>query len=53
MCLPRAEGSLYNVSIETFEGARWRSGRESDSDSVGPGFEPHKRHRVVSFSKAH
>ena len=35
------------------EGARWRSGRASDSESRGPGFEPHKRHRVVSLSKAH
>ena len=34
-------------------GARWRSGRASDSESRGPGFEPHKRHRVVSLSKAH
>ena len=24
-----------------------------DSESRGPGFEPHKRHRVVSLSKAH
>ena len=35
------------------KGARWRSGRASDSESWGPGFEPHKRHRVVSLSKAH
>ena len=33
--------------------SRWRSGRASDSESRGPGFEPHKRHRVVSLSKAH
>ena len=30
-----------------------RSGRASDSESRGPGFDPHKRHRVVSLSKAH
>ena len=35
------------------KGARWRSGRASDSESRGPGFDPHKRHRVVSLSKAH
>ena len=41
-------GTLYQN-----QGARWRSGRASDSESRGPGFEPHKRHRVVSLSKAH
>ena len=35
------------------KGARWRSGRASDSESRGPGFDPHKRHRVVSLSKTH
>ena len=35
------------------QGARWRSGRASDSESRGPGFDPHKRHRVVSLSKTH
>ena len=29
------------------------SGRASDSESIGPGFDPHKRHRVVSLSKIH
>ena len=37
----------------TGKGARWHSGRKSDSESRGPGFDPHKRHRVVSLSKAH
>ena len=31
----------------------WRSGRASDSESRGPGFDPHKRHRVVSLSNTH
>ena len=35
------------------EGARWRSGRASDSESRGLGFDPHKRHRVVSLGKIH
>ena len=34
-------------------GAWWHSGRASDSESRGPGFDPHKRHRVVSLSKTH
>ena len=36
-----------------FQGARWRSGRASDSESRDPGFDPHRRHRVVSLSKTH
>ena len=32
-------------------GARWRSGRASDSESRGPGFDPHRRNSVVSLSK--
>ena len=35
------------------KGARWRSGRASDSESRGPGFDPHKRHSVVSLGKTH
>ena len=31
---------------------RWCSGRASDSESRGPGLDPHMRHRVVSLSKA-
>ena len=34
-----------------FKGVRWRSGRASDSESRGPGFDLHKSHRVVSLSK--
>ena len=35
------------------EGAWWHSGRASDSELRGPGFDPHMRHRVVSLSKTH
>ena len=34
-------------------GVWWRSGRVSDFESRGPGFDPHRRHRVVSWSKTH
>ena len=33
------------------KGARWPSGRASDSKSRGPGFDPHNGHCVVSLSK--
>ena len=33
--------------------AWWRSGRASDFEWRGPGFDPHKRHCVVSLSKMH
>ena len=29
------------------------SGRASDSELRGPGFDPHRRHCVVSLSKTH
>ena len=32
-------------------GAQWLSGRVFDSRPKGPGFEPHRRHCVVSLSK--
>ena len=32
-------------------GAHWHSGRVLDSRSRGRGFEPHRRHCVVSLSK--
>ena len=35
------------------KGARWHSGRASDCESKGPGFETHRRRRVVSLSKPH
>ena len=34
-----------------FEGAQWLSGRVLDSRQRGSGFEPHRRHCVVSLSK--
>ena len=40
-------------SIQGRERNGVRSGRASDSESRGPGFDPHKRHRVVSLSKTH
>ena len=33
------------------QGAQWLSGRVLDSRPKGRGFEPHRRHCVVSFSK--
>ena len=30
-----------------------RSGRASDSKLRGPGFDPHRHHRVLSLSKTH
>ena len=35
------------------EGAQWLSGRVLDSRPKGRGFEPHRRHCVVSLSKTH
>ena len=32
---------------------RERNGRASDSESRGHGFDPNRRHRVVSLSKTH
>ena len=34
-------------------GAQWLSGRVLDSRPKGRGFEPHRRHCVVSLSKTH
>ena len=39
--------------ILLYHGARWPSGRVSDSESRGPGFDPNKGHCVVTLSKAH
>ena len=44
--------SLVYFYMKT-RGPQWRSGRASDSESRVPGFDPHKRHRVVSLSKTH
>ena len=37
----------------TINSTRWPSGRVSDFESRGPGFDPHKGHHVVSLSKTH
>ena len=42
------------ISLKTFcilPGAQWLSGRVFDSKPKGRGFEPHRRHCVVSLSK--
>ena len=36
-----------------YQGARWRSGIALDSESRGPGFNPHRGLHVVSLSKRH
>ena len=38
-------------SLLLTEGAQWLSGRVLDSRPRGRGFEPHRRHCVVSLSK--
>ena len=40
----------YNVAVKE---AQWLSGRVLDSRPTGRGFEPHRRHCVVSLSKTH
>ena len=41
----------YILSYEHQKGAQWLSGRVLDSRPRGRGFEPHRRHCVVSLSK--
>ena len=38
------------IDLTNYRGARWLSGRVSDSGARGPGFETYRR-RVVSLSK--
>ena len=40
-----------NGSFNKPKGAQWLSGRVLDSRPKGRGFEPHRRHCVVSLSK--
>ena len=49
---PIANTDVYKGSFfpQTIRGARWLSGRVSDSGARGPGFETYRR-RVVSLSK--
>ena len=42
-----------SVHLSFMEGARSHRDRASDSESRGPGFDPHRHHRVVSLSKTH
>ena len=44
---------VVDLGHKAIKGGQWRSVRASDSDSRGPGFDPHRRHCVVSLSKAH
>ena len=46
-------GLKYQIvpSKAVVEGAQWLSGRVLDSRPKGRGFEPHRRHCVVSLSK--
>ena len=39
--------------MHNYEGAQWLSGRVLDSRLKGRGFQPHRRHFVVSLSKTH
>ena len=45
----------YNIRLRYFKnhgmGAQWLSGRVLDSRPKGCGFEPHRRHCIVSLSK--
>ena len=41
------------VAYQINEGAQWLSGRVLDMRPKGHGFEPHRRHCVVSLSKTH
>ena len=46
-----AFGALLEVWHAIIQGAQWLSGRVIDSRPKGRGFEPHRRHCVVSLSK--
>ena len=43
--------SEYDIIVLLTTGAQWLSGRGLDSRPKGRGFEPHRRHCVVSLSK--
>ena len=58
MLVPRNENFIYFVlcffiTFTHLKGALWHCGRASDSVLRGPGLDPHLRHHVRSFSKAH
>ena len=45
-----ARSMAFSIAFKK-EGAQWLSGRVLDSKPRGRGFEPHRRHCVVSLSK--
>ena len=49
MLFYQGDGYLWHIVVWT--GAQWLSGRVLDSRLKGRGFEPHRRHCVVSLSK--
>ena len=49
--MPNSIFSVYFLCAKTIMGAQWLSGRVLDSRPKGRGFEPHRRHCVVSLSK--
>ena len=49
-CTGKADSLIFVSCDLTKRGARWLSGRVSDSGARGPGFETYRR-RVVSLSK--
>ena len=48
----RALSTNHRYVLE-YKEARWHSGRASDSEWKGPGFDPDRRHHVMSLSKTH
>ena len=46
-----AQGAQWHSGRVMAQGAQWLSGRVLDSRPKGHGFEPHRRHCVVSLSK--
>ena len=47
----KALNIFLSISLNICLGAQWLSGRVLDSRPKGRGFEPHRRHCVVSLSK--
>ena len=51
MCLAQGHNAVTLVRLKPAMGAQWLSGRVLDARPKGRGFEPHRRHCVVSLSK--
>ena len=51
MCTCNDYQNLAHFNEHVYMGAQWLSGRVLDSRPKGRGFEPHRRHCVVSLSK--